>query len=204
MSAPDVEVFRKKTELLPDIFKLPAEELGILIDTVLTAIRRFNYPWNHSLFKSHNPTMRKMTKWEGGAELARKIYLGHSNLVRARRPRNLPRDLLQRAGNKESLVLATRWSENITAADMQRRYSAHFEVPTASHRSNIHRLQRRVAVVWPSFTDSARVGVLFWVERKIKNYYGEQAKKIFKKIRNNNCFWVRRGPCAPRLGSSHV
>jgi len=65
MSAPDVEVFRKKTELLPDIFKLPAEELGILIDTVLTAIRRFNYPWNHSLFKSHNPTMRKMTKWEG-------------------------------------------------------------------------------------------------------------------------------------------
>lgn len=48
------EKFRK-TKLLLDIFKLPAKELGIPIDTGLTAIRRFNYPW--------------------GAELARNIYL---------------------------------------------------------------------------------------------------------------------------------
>ena len=33
-------------------------------------------------------------------------------------------------------------------------------------------------------------GLPLWVERKIKDYYGKQAKKKFKKMRNNNCFWT--------------
>lgn len=163
----------RKTELLLDIFKLPAKELGIPIDTGLTAIRRFNYPCNHSIFKSYNPTMRKITKWEGGAELARNIYLDLEIAIPTLFGRGDRATYHKIYYNAQAIK--NRWFSQLVALRIlqRRRHLAHFEIPTASHRSDFHRLRRRVAVVWPSSTDSTRVGILLWVERKIKNYYGK-------------------------------
>ena len=44
------------------------------------------------------------------------------------------------------------------------------------------------------------MGILLWVERKTKNYYGKQAKKIFKKVKNNNCFWAGEDLAYPDWG----
>lgn len=46
------------------------------------------------------------------------------------------------------------------------------------------------------------MGILLWVERKIKNYYGKQAKKIFKKMRNSSCFWAGEGLVHPDWGAA--
>ena len=136
--------FRKKTELLLDIFKLPAKELVIPIDTVLTAIRRFNYPWNHSLFKSYNPTMRKMTKREGAAELTRNIYLDLEIAIPTLFGRDDRATYHKIYYNAEAIK--NRWFSQLVALRIlqRRRYLVHFEVPTASHRSDFHRLWRRV------------------------------------------------------------
>jgi hypothetical protein len=61
--------------------------------------------------------MRKITKWEGGAELARNIYLDLEIAIPTLFGRG-DRATYQRVGNKESLVLASRCFENITAASL--------------------------------------------------------------------------------------
>ena len=148
--------------------------------------------------------MRRITKREGAAELTRNIYLDLEIAI----PTLFGRD--DRATYHKiyynAQAIKNRWFSQLVALRIlqRRRYLVHFEVPTASHRSDFHRLWRRVAVVWPSSADSTRVVIPLWVERKTNNYYGKQTKKIFKKMRNNNCFWARRGPCAPRLERSHV
>ncbi|OCL05010.1 hypothetical protein AOQ84DRAFT_414630 [Glonium stellatum] len=175
----------------------------IFFNFQLTTVRRFNYPWNHSLFKFYNRT-RKIVKGEGSAELAKKIYLDLNITIPA----------LFRHGNRaiyheiyySAQAVKNHWfsnldcSENITIADMRRRYLSHFEALTTACRLNYQRLQRRGAVVWPSSTDSTRVGMLLWVERKVKRYHKKQAKKMLKKMRANNRLWASETLVHPDLG----
>src|ERR1700733_2093850 len=133
----------RKTELLLDIFKLPAKELGIPIDTGLTALRLFNYPCNHSFFESYDPTMRKITKWEGGAELARNIYLGLKTAIPTLSGRG-DRVTYHKIYYNAQAIKNHRSLQPVALRILQRRrYPAHFEVPTASHRSDFHRLRRQ-------------------------------------------------------------
>jgi hypothetical protein len=70
-AAPDVKKFSQEVRIAAWHFQVTREG----------ARDPYWYDFNsyqaiHSLFKSYNPVMRKITKWQGGAELARKFYLG--------------------------------------------------------------------------------------------------------------------------------